>query len=262
MSYSSRVAAQEEAEDAAREREAARARCPKAAALYEAVLALGRPELWQLEMSLGDMVQNGEEVTPDSEAYARAQMWEVAGEQAVEVPGLPQEADGRAMQQMPHSAAVVPQEREPKAMASMDDVYGGNTLKAEELPENFRAVLAVESVSVQEFEGRDGKGVERKLVLRFLGRAKGLALNVTNANMMAEIAKSRDYDHWTGHQVLLYRTTTDYQGKRVPALRLDHATPFQAPTARPVASAPRPAAPPPPPPQAEPFVATDDDVPF
>lgn len=134
-------------------------------------------------------------------------------------------------------------------MASMDDIYGGSALKAEEVPPNFRAVVTVEHVSVQTV----GKGDEqqKKLELRFAGKEKTLLLNVTNANMMAEITRTRDYEQWVGHRVTLYRTTTDYAGKRVPALRLDHPT----------NGAPR-QAPPPPPPPVEDFQATDDDVPF
>jgi hypothetical protein len=148
----------------------------------------------------------------------------------------------------------------------MDDVYGGNTLKAEDLPEGFRAVVVVESAYVQEFKDRDDdRKTERKIVLRFQGKSKGLALNVTNANMMAEIAGSRDYDYWPGKKVVLYRTMTDYSGRRVPALRIDH--PMSSPPPPPVR---RPAPPPPPPPPArEPgtddgdgFQATDADVPF
>lgn len=135
-------------------------------------------------------------------------------------------------------------------MPTLDNIYGGNTLKAEELPPTFRAVLKIESVSVQEFDNRDEKGkTDRKLVLRFENKEKGLALNITNANMMAEVTGTRDYERWVGHHVMLYRTMTDYAGRRVPAIRLDHPT-----------AAPQQPAPPPPPPPAT--VITDDDIPF
>lgn len=106
-------------------------------------------------------------------------------------------------------------------MPSMDTVYGGDYLKAADLPEGARVVVRVESVTVAEV-GNEGEPKETKLVLRFVGKAKTLVLNVTNANMMAEISGSRDYDTWLGHSAILYRTMTDFAGKRVPALRLDH----------------------------------------
>lgn len=143
-------------------------------------------------------------------------------------------------------------------MPMMDDVYGGNALKADEMPPNFRAVLTVERVSCQSFADRDNKSEkERKLVLYFHGKEKGLVLNVTNANMMAEIANSRDYDYWPGHKVLLYRTMVEFGGKRVPGLRLDHVpSEVLKPSTPPV--------PPPPPPSApRPDGSVDDsEIPF
>lgn len=141
-------------------------------------------------------------------------------------------------------------------MPSVDDIYGGDALKAEELPQNFRALVTIEHVSIQEV-GKTGEPKQKKLEVRFVGKAKTLLLNVTNANMIAEITRTRDYEQWTGHQVVIYRTTTDYAGKRVPAIRVDY------PNAQP--SRPAPPPPPPPPPQNngdEHFAATDDDVPF
>lgn len=145
-------------------------------------------------------------------------------------------------------------------MPTIDDIYGGNTLKAEDLPANFRGLVTVESVSVQTFDD-EKKGTERKLVVRFRGKEKGLVLNVTNANMLAEIAGTRDYDYWPGRSVVMYRTMTDFGGRRLPAIRLDHPS---AP-AGPRVAAPPPPPPPPPPPMREPgedFVADDSDVPF
>ena len=136
-------------------------------------------------------------------------------------------------------------------MPSMDDIYGGDALKAEDFPQNKRVLLTVERVSERTLKARDGKGEERKLALHFHGREKVLLLNVTNANMMAEISGSRDYDNWPGNRVTLYRTMTDFGGKRVPALRLDHPPVVQT------------QAPPPPPvdPGYEPD-AGDDETPF
>lgn len=139
-------------------------------------------------------------------------------------------------------------------MGNIDDIYGGNTLKAEDLPENFRGTVKIESASVHEFED-DKRGKERKVVVRFQGKSKGLALNVTNANMIAEITGSRDYERWPGYLVVMYRTMTEFGGRRVPAIRIDHPNTVPAP--------PRQAPPPPPPPSdTNGFQATDDDVPF
>lgn len=149
-------------------------------------------------------------------------------------------------------------------MPSMDDIYGGNSLKAEEVPVNFQAVVTVENVTLESMKARDGEGPSKKLALHFVGKDKGLLLNVTNANMMAEITGTKDYDYWTGHQVLLYRTTVDFAGKRVPAIRIDHPANLRRPVPPPAV---RPVAPPPPPPpvqHGEPGLDEIDpaDVPF
>jgi hypothetical protein len=102
-----------------------------------------------------------------------------------------------------------------------------------------------------------------KLVIYFEGKSKGMVLNVTNANMIAEIAGSDETDDWKGVKIVLYSTRVDFQGRRVDAIRVDY--PAGAPKApaltgngnkpaTPSASAPafRDDAPPP----------GDDDVPF
>lgn len=64
-------------------------------------------------------------------------------------------------------------------------------------------------------------GDERKLVVKFVGKDKGLVLNKTNANSIAEITGAEDTDDWTGHKVKLFTAKVEYQGKRVPAIRID-----------------------------------------
>lgn len=93
-----------------------------------------------------------------------------------------------------------------------------------------------------------------KLVLYFQGKQKGLVLNVTNANMISEICGTDETDDWVGHEIVLFPTRVDFQGRRVDAIRVDY--PINGSGAKPQ---PRQPAPPPPsfsnPPD-------DDDVPF
>ena len=63
-----------------------------------------------------------------------------------------------------------------------------------------------------------------KLVVYFQGKSKGLVLNVTNANMIAEIAGTDETDNWRGVQIALFETKVDYQVRRVPAIRVDYPT--------------------------------------
>lgn len=87
-----------------------------------------------------------------------------------------------------------------------------------------------------------------KLVVWLVGKTKGFVLNVTNANMIAEIAGSEETDTWKGIKLVLYPTKVDYQGRRVDAIRVDYPT-----------NGALPAAAQPPPPAREPG---SDDVPF
>ena len=65
-----------------------------------------------------------------------------------------------------------------------------------------------------------GKQQERKLVAHFVNVVKGLVLNLINSESIAEICGTDDYDKWPGHVIELYPTKTEFQGKRVPCLRV------------------------------------------
>ncbi len=93
----------------------------------------------------------------------------------------------------------------------------------------------------------DKVGDDQRPIVYFNEDEKGLALNITNGNTIEEIAGTSDPDRWTNVRVVLYKTRTDYQGKRVDCIRIRK---------------PKPGAAPPPPPEPEEFQPTDDDVPF
>ena len=119
----------------------------------------------------------------------------------------------------------------------------GSYIKAEDLAgKNVR--VSIEAVSMEEIKGGDGKA-ERKLVAHFAGKDKGLVLNRTNADSLAEIFGTEDYDQWTG-LVVLYPDMTSFGGKRVPCVRIKQNA----------------GAAPPPPPPVDDAPLTDDDIPF
>ncbi len=128
-------------------------------------------------------------------------------------------------------------------MARLSEVYGGNYLNAEDLKDRGDVTVTIESVTVAELDD-EGKGKKKKAVLHFQGKAKTLALNVTNANMVKEMLGSDETDDWVGHKVTLFTTKVDFQGKRVLAIRIKEAS-----NGRPVQA--------PPPPE-----LTDEDIPF
>lgn len=81
-------------------------------------------------------------------------------------------------------------------------------------------------------------GDDRKLILYFQGKEKGLVLNKTNANNISMIYGD-DTDDWTGGEIILFESMVDYQGRTVPAIRVKapvrkavNATSPQAPPQR------------------------------
>ena len=78
------------------------------------------------------------------------------------------------------------------------------------------------------------------LVMFFEGKDKGLVMNKTNWNATVEITGQEDSDDWAGAKVKLVMRKVDFQGKRVPAIRIEEPTV----TAAPLRSKPKAEAPP------------------
>ncbi len=79
-----------------------------------------------------------------------------------------------------------------------------------------RLGVTIERVEVEKI------GDKQKPVVYFVGKPKGLVLNVTNARAIAEIAGGdEEMDNWAGVHVLLYPTKVDFQGGRVDAIRVE-----------------------------------------
>lgn len=81
-------------------------------------------------------------------------------------------------------------------------------------------------------------GNDMKPVLYFKGKERGLCLNKTNSNTIAE-AYGDDTDHWFGQEIILFSVMADYQGKVGPAIRV--RVPPRAPIRRedPISSGPQ-----------------------
>lgn len=123
-----------------------------------------------------------------------------------------------------------------------NEIFPGKSLKAEDL-NGVEPVVTIERVTTQTFD--DGS---KKPVIHFQGKEKTLVCNKTNWNAIVEITGEEDSDNWTGQRIKLIVAKVDFQGKRVPAIRVE----------APPRAATRPTAPPPPP--VEPI--NDDDIPF
>ena len=116
---------------------------------------------------------------------------------------------------------------------NIDSAFPSTYLKASDLGSSA-PLVTIDRVEVEPV-GRDR---EMKPVLYFKGKEKGVVLNKTNSNMIATLTGSRDTDDWSGCQVRLYATTTEFGGETVECIRVKGA----GPQAKPVPRAPEPVA--------------------
>ena len=95
-------------------------------------------------------------------------------------------------------------------------------LRAEDFKLDQKWRLLIEDVELVQMEGRDGKPPRKRLVLTFSGREKGLVLNATNQGFLEDRLGYNPND-WIGATVVLWRTTTRFAEKTVPAFRFIEA---------------------------------------
>jgi len=101
---------------------------------------------------------------------------------------------------------------------NIDSAFPSAYLKASDLGTSA-PVVTIDRVEVEPV-GRDR---EMKPVIYFKGKEKGVVLNKTNSNMIASLLGSRDTDDWSGCQIRLYATTTEFGGETVECIRIKAA---------------------------------------
>lgn len=95
----------------------------------------------------------------------------------------------------------------------------GSFLKIEDIQGKGDVRVVVESVTVDEIKNDDGK--DKKLVAHFVGKEKGLVLNRTNADSLAEISGSDKTEDWSGTPVILFvDPSVMFGGKKVGGIRM------------------------------------------
>jgi hypothetical protein len=122
------------------------------------------------------------------------------------------------------------------------DAFPSTYLKAEDL-QGRRATVTISKIEMERI------GDDHKPVMYFVGKDKALVLNRTNAGMIQDLLGTDEMDQWRGRAIILYATKTEFQGKRVPCIRVEERLPAQVK----MPSSPEPPAE---------FHAADDDVPF
>jgi hypothetical protein len=103
-------------------------------------------------------------------------------------------------------------------MPSFRSAFPSKFLKADDLATG----ALVATIARVDFEDvGQGRRSERKLVVRFAEPGvKPMPLNLVNGESITEIAGTDDYQRWRGVAIELYRARTEYQGERVPCIRI------------------------------------------
>src|SRR5262249_40359664 len=99
------------------------------------------------------------------------------------------------------------------------------------------AVLTIKSASLEKLKNGNGEE-ETKTVLYFEKAKKGLILNRTNWDKIAELTGEDDSDNWPGHRIEAYPTQTEMRGKTVDCIRI--RAPAQRDWPKPKPPAPKP----------------------
>ncbi len=118
-------------------------------------------------------------------------------------------------------------------MTNFRKAFPSKYLKAEDITKPS----AVEIKSVDFEDIGTGQRQEQKLVAYFVNVPKGLVLNLINSETIAEICGTEEYEQWPGHTITLFPTKTEFQGKRVPCIRISEPPRPPPVSARPPAAA-------------------------
>jgi hypothetical protein len=106
---------------------------------------------------------------------------------------------------------------------NINEVFPSKFLKAADLG-GATPTVTIDQVKMEDI------GDDRRAVVYFVGKDKGVVLNKTNATNISE-AYGPDTDGWTGKKVTLFTAWVDFQGKSMEAIRIRR--PDMAPAAQP-----------------------------
>ena len=93
-----------------------------------------------------------------------------------------------------------------------NDAFPSNYLKATDFTDG-PALLVMDRTEIETI------GDDRKMIIYFQGKEKGLVCNKTNANTIADLYGD-DTESWRGREIVLFEAYVDFQGKSVPAVRV------------------------------------------
>lgn len=95
---------------------------------------------------------------------------------------------------------------------NINDAFPSQYLKAADL-KGAMVKVQIQDVKMEEI------GTDRKLILYFAGKQKGMVLNRTNARTIGDVYGD-DTDDWIGKTVEVFSMKVDYQGRMVDGIRI------------------------------------------
>lgn len=95
----------------------------------------------------------------------------------------------------------------------INEAFPSKYVRAADL-KNSEVTVVIATVDVENISP-----TERKLVMTFQGKQKGMVLNKTNANRIAYVY-GNDTDDWIGKEIVLYPEMVEFQGRMVEAIRV------------------------------------------
>ena len=107
-----------------------------------------------------------------------------------------------------------------------DDVFPRKWLSGDDLPHDVG--VTIERVVMEELRNPKTHKPERKPAAYFVGKKRGLILNVTNWRTLARLYGDES-DGWRGRRVLLGPEEVEVRGERVRAIRVKGAAPDPLP---------------------------------
>lgn len=100
-------------------------------------------------------------------------------------------------------------------MPNLNDLFPSRYLKVADL-QGSSPTVTIAGVMLEVM----GRAREKKPVVYFVGKTKGLLLNKTNAQAIARLAGSDDTDQWVGVRVRLVATTDTFGKESYPVVRV------------------------------------------
>jgi len=120
-------------------------------------------------------------------------------------------------------------------MGNIYDAFPSKYLKASDL-QGRQPIVTIDRVEYEEV----GKQRDRKPILYFANKDKGMVLNKTNANKVIAITGSAVTEEWQGAAVQLFVAQVEFQGDMVDAIRIKQPVRGQKPAPAPPKPAPAP----------------------